>query len=79
MSVGRHLITGALMVAVTTLLFGIVYPLVVTGLAQVLFPREANGQLIERMASVVGSRLIGQPFHLARVFLAAAIGGRRWL
>jgi K+-transporting ATPase ATPase C chain len=62
MSVGRHLITGALMVAVTTLLFGIVYPLVVTGLAQVLFPREANGHLIERHGQLVGSRLIGQPF-----------------
>lgn len=62
MNVGRHLITGALMVAVTTVLFGIVYPLVVTGLAQVLFPSQANGQLIERHGQLVGSRLIGQPF-----------------
>ena len=62
MNLGRHLLISTFMVLVTTLLFGIVYPLLVTGLAQVLFPREANGQLIEQNGRVVGSRLIGQAF-----------------
>jgi len=47
---------------VTTVMFGILYPLAVTGLAQVLFPQKANGQLIEKNGKVVGSRIIGQSF-----------------
>jgi potassium-transporting ATPase KdpC subunit len=58
----RHLKTATLMTLVTTVLLGLVYPLVVTGLAQVLFPDKANGQLIERNGRVIGSRIIGQPF-----------------
>ena len=58
----KHLKTAILMTLVTTVLLGLVYPLVVTGLAQVLFKDKANGQLIERNGVVVGSRLIGQPF-----------------
>lgn len=51
------------MTVVTTVLFGLVYPLVVTGLAQVIFPDKANGQLIRNYdGTVIGSRLIGQPF-----------------
>jgi K+-transporting ATPase ATPase C chain len=47
---------------VLTVLLGIVYPLAVTGLAQVLFKEKANGSLIEKGGQVIGSRLIGQPF-----------------
>jgi K+-transporting ATPase ATPase C chain len=47
---------------VTTVLFGVLYPLAVTGLAQVLFPKRANGQLIEKNGRIVGSRIIGQNF-----------------
>src|ERR1019366_10294574 len=50
------------MTIVTTILLGIVYPFVVTGLAQVLFPKQANGQLITVNGKIAGSRLIGQPF-----------------
>jgi K+-transporting ATPase ATPase C chain len=51
------------MTAVTTLLLGLIYPLAVTALAQVIFPDKANGSLIKRADGiVVGSSLIGQPF-----------------
>jgi len=58
----KNLITAILMTIATTILLGILYPLLVTGLAQVIFPKQANGQLIEHDGLVVGSRLIGQPF-----------------
>ena len=59
----KNLVTAVLMTVVTTILVGLIYPLVVTGLAQVIFPDKANGQLIRAAdGSVVGSRLIGQPF-----------------
>jgi potassium-transporting ATPase KdpC subunit len=47
---------------VTTILFGILYPLAITGLAQILFPNRANGQLIQKDGKIVGSRIIGQSF-----------------
>jgi potassium-transporting ATPase KdpC subunit len=62
MNLTRNLVTAALMTIVTTLLLGVAYPLVVTGLAQVLFPNKANGQLIERGGKIIGSRIIGQAF-----------------
>ena len=59
----KNLITACLMTIVTTALLGLAYPLVVTGLAQVIFPEQANGSLITSAdGTVIGSRLIGQPF-----------------
>ncbi len=58
----QHLSTAFRMTIVTTILLGLVYPLVVTGLAQILFRDQANGQLVERDGQIVGSRIIGQPF-----------------
>src|SRR6185503_3725498 len=59
----KNLVTAILMTIVTIVLLGLIYPLVVTGLAQIIFPDRANGQLIRRADStVIGSRLIGQPF-----------------
>src|SRR5262245_61783588 len=62
MNLTRNLIVATLMTIVTTVILGLIYPLAVTGLAQVLFPDKANGQLIERDGKIVGSRLIGQGF-----------------
>lgn len=59
----KNLATAILMTIVTTLLLGLAYPLIVTGLAQVIFPDKANGQLIRNAdGAVIGSRLLGQPF-----------------
>lgn len=58
----KNLLIAVLMTIVTTVLLGIIYPLVVTGLAQVFFKDKANGQLIVRNGQVVGSRIIGQAF-----------------
>jgi K+-transporting ATPase ATPase C chain len=58
----KNLITAVLMTVVTTVLFGLIFPLVVTALAQVLFPGKANGELLTRNGKLVGSRLIGQTF-----------------
>ncbi len=56
------------MTVVTTVLLGVVYPLLVTGVAQVLFHDKANGQLISRNGEVIGSKIIGQPFTGAAYF-----------
>lgn len=59
----KNLITAILMTIVTTILLGLVYPLVVTGLAQVIFPEQSNGSLIRSSdGTLLGSSLIGQPF-----------------
>jgi potassium-transporting ATPase KdpC subunit len=58
----KNLITAVLMTIATTILLGLVYPLVVTGLAQAFFPEQANGQLIQKDGKTIGSRIIGQGF-----------------
>ena len=64
----KNLVTAVWMTIVTTILLGIIYPLVVTGLAQILFPAKANGQLLEVNSKVIGSRIIGQAFTSPRYF-----------
>ena len=58
----KNLLIAVMMTIFTTILLGIVYPLVVTGIAQVVFPAKANGQLIVANGKIVGSKIIGQSF-----------------
>jgi len=62
MNIAKNLVAAVLMTIVTTLILGVIYPLAITAIAQVAFPSQANGQLIERDGKVVGSRIIGQGF-----------------
>jgi K+-transporting ATPase ATPase C chain len=65
----KNLLISIWMTLATTVLLGIIYPLAVTGLAQVIFPRQANGELIRKSdGKIVGSSLIGQPFTSAGYF-----------
>src|SRR5256885_11400887 len=58
----KNLLIAVWFTLVTTLMFGLIYPLGITGLAQLFFHDHANGQLIERDGKLVGSRIIGQAF-----------------
>jgi K+-transporting ATPase ATPase C chain len=58
----KNILTAVWFTLVTTVIFGMLYPLAVTGMAQLLFHDKANGQLIERDGKLVGSRIIGQAF-----------------
>jgi potassium-transporting ATPase KdpC subunit len=62
MKIGKELITASIAIAVLTVLLGIGYPLVMTGVAQVAFPNKANGSQVKVDGKVVGSRLIGKAF-----------------
>jgi K+-transporting ATPase ATPase C chain len=64
----RHLVTACLYTAITAVLLGIVYPLVITGISHLAFPAQASGELVRRNGVVIGSRLIGQPFTGAGYF-----------
>ena len=64
----KNLVVSVLFTLVTTVMFGIIYPLVVTGIAQVVFPKQANGELIKSGDKLIGSRLLGQPFTAAGYF-----------
>src|SRR5262245_9488756 len=62
MNAKRNVLIAILMTVVTTVLLGVLYPLVVTALAQALFADKANGQLRERNGHAIGSEIIGQGF-----------------
>jgi K+-transporting ATPase ATPase C chain len=62
LNVLKQIYPAAAMTVVLTVLLGVIYPFAVTGLAQVIFPRQAAGSLIEKDGKVIGSSLIGQPF-----------------
>lgn len=64
----KNLITAFLMTIATTILLGVVYPLVVTAIAQVLFKDKANGQIVHRNGEAVGSRILAQPFSSPKYF-----------
>jgi K+-transporting ATPase ATPase C chain len=64
----RQLLPALVVFLSLTVLTGVVYPLVVTGIAQVTFPERADGSLVERDDVVVGSRLLGQAFAGGRYF-----------
>ncbi len=64
----RNLMVAVRFTVVTTIVFGLGYPLLVTGLSQWWFPRQANGSLIAKNGQVVGSRLIGQAFSGDKYF-----------
>jgi potassium-transporting ATPase KdpC subunit len=64
----KNLLIAVLMTIATTILLGILYPILVTFLAQALFHDKANGQLIKKDGELIGSRIIGQPFVSDKYF-----------
>jgi len=68
MKVLKEIYPAIAMTIVLTVVLGIIYPMVVTGIAQVMFPTKAGGSLIEKGGRVIGSSLIGQPFTGAGYF-----------
>jgi K+-transporting ATPase ATPase C chain len=64
----RNVYTACIYTAITAILLGLVYPLVITGLAQWIFRGKADGQLIIQNGELVGSRIIGQPFAAPKYF-----------
>ena len=64
----KNLMISIWMTLVTTIIFGLLYPLAVTGIAQVTMPSRANGQLLTPNGKLIGSRIIGQAFSLPQYF-----------
>ena len=64
----RQLQIAILMTALTTVIFGLLYPLAVTGLAQLFWPAQANGSLIKRDGKIIGSALLAQAFSSPAYF-----------
>jgi K+-transporting ATPase ATPase C chain len=68
MNLLKHIYPAVALTIVLTVLVGIIYPFVMTGLSELLFKEKARGSLMERNGKVIGSRLIGQPFKGAGYF-----------
>ncbi len=75
----KNLLISVRMTIATTILLGIIYPLVVTGLAQVFFKDKANGQLIVENGKVVGSQNHRPGIYWPGLFSLSAFGGGKWI
>jgi K+-transporting ATPase ATPase C chain len=64
----KHLKISVLMLFIFTIITGVVYPLLITGIGIIIFPEKRNGSLIVKNGSVIGSELIGQKFEKAEFF-----------
>ena len=75
----KELGPGLRLTLALTILTGLLYPAVMTGLSELIFPRQANGSLVTVNGKIVGSSLIGQSVHEAGILSSAAFGGRQRL